>query len=285
MKVVQTVAELRSVIAEYRGKGSTIGFAPTMGFLHEGHLSLFDRAREECDTMVASIFVNPTQFGEGEDLDTYPRDVEGDLAKLEARGVDVAFLPSPGEMYPQGTPLVTINPGPMAEGLCGRHRPGHFPGVLTVVAKLFHMVQPDVAVFGRKDLQQGVLIRRMTEDLDLPIQVVLAPIVREDDGLAMSSRNANLDREARAQAVGISETLRAASEAFARGVTDVSALKQVVAEHLAGYPGLELQYAECVDPHTLAEVTGADGETVLAVAAFCAGVRLIDNRCLGDVNA
>jgi len=283
MKVVRTVAELRDAIAQRREEGKTIGFAPTMGFLHEGHLSLFDRARAECDVAVASIFVNPLQFGAGEDLDSYPRDLERDLAQAEARGVDVAFTPSVAEMYAAGPPLVTVSPGPMADGLCGRYRPGHFAGVLTVVAKLFHLVAPDVAVFGRKDFQQGVLIQRMTEDLNLSVRIVLAPTVREPDGLALSSRNAKLTAPERAQATGLFETLQDVAEAFASGVTEISSLQTRVRERMEGYPGLEVQYADFVSPDTLEAISVAGADTVLAIAAFCGKTRLIDNRRLGDV--
>jgi pantoate--beta-alanine ligase len=284
MKVIRTVAKLRAALDAHRERGRQIGFVPTMGSLHEGHLSLFDRAREECPIVVASIFVNPLQFGEGEDLDSYPRDLDGDLQKARTRGVDLAFVPSAQEMYPGGPPTVTVDPGPMAQRLCGPYRPGHFRGVLTVVAKLFQMVRPDVAVFGRKDLQQGVLVRRMTEDLNLPVRIVLAPIVREHDGLAMSSRNAFLVGEARAQAAGVSSTLRAVANVFADGVTDTAALRRAVDEHMDLLPGLDVQYADFVALDTLEEVSVADAETVLALAVLCGGTRLIDNRSLGAAN-
>jgi len=283
MKVVSTVEDLHAELAELRDQEKTVCLVPTMGLLHEGHLSLFDLARHECHAVVASIFVNPLQFGAGEDLDSYPMDLDRDLAEARERCVDVAFVPPVTEMYPQGTPLVTVSPGPMGDGLCGRYRPGHFGGVLTVVAKLFHMVRPDVAVFGRKDLQQGILIERMTQDLDLSVRIVLGPIIREHDGLAMSSRNAYLDGEARAQAIGIPTTLRAASAAFADDVTGVAELRAVVEESVRRFPGLDLQYAEFVAPDTLREVAVAESETVLAMAALCGGTRLIDNTALGDL--
>jgi pantoate--beta-alanine ligase len=282
MKVARTTTEFRRIIDQSRGRGETRALVPTMGYLHQGHLSLFERARRECGVVIASIFVNPLQFGASEDLESYPDDLGGDLEKAERSGVDIVFAPSTGEMYPRGNPLVTIDPGPMAQQLCGRYRPGHFVGVLTVVAKLFHLSRPDVAVFGRKDLQQGVLIRRMTEDLDIPIHIVLSPIVREADGLAMSSRNAFLGNEDRRQATGISGGLLAVSKAFAEGTTDPASLLGVLDEHLLQFPGLELQYAEFVSPESLEHVDTAGADTVLAVAAFCGGTRLIDNRSVGD---
>jgi pantoate--beta-alanine ligase len=188
-----------------------------MGYLHEGHLSLVDVAREQADRVAVSIFVNPLQFGPSEDLESYPRDEDRDLAALEARGADLVFVPSVDEMYPGGGAGVTVSPGPLEDRLCGAFRPGHFAGVLTVVAKLFGLFRPDVAVFGRKDFQQAVLIRHMVDDLDMGVQVVTAPIVREPDGLAMSSRNAYLSDRERSEAVGLHAALTAATALYARG--------------------------------------------------------------------
>src|SRR5437868_2913441 len=202
-----------------RARGRRIGFVPTMGFLHEGHLRLVDRARERADRVVMSIFVNPLQFGAGEDFATYPRDVDRDKQLASGRGVDGLFLPDAKAMYP-ADPLVRVLPGPMADGLEGAARPGHFGGVLTVVAKLFHMVAPDVAVFGRKDLQQGALIRRMVRDLDFPVEVIVAPTVREPDGLARSSRNRFLRPHDRERALAIVRSLRLVCEQFGRGDHD-----------------------------------------------------------------
>jgi len=277
MKVVRTVAELRAALDE----ADRLALVPTMGYLHEGHLALVGRAAAEADTVVASVYVNPLQFGPGEDLDTYPRDLEGDLQKLEAQGVDVAFTPSTEVMYPNGEPVVTVDPGPLADRLCGAHRPGHFRGVLTVVAKLFNMVSPDVAVFGRKDYQQGVLIRRMVRDLNLPIEVLLGPIVRESDGLALSSRNAYLSAEERGQALGLSRTIGSVRAAFARGQADAADLIAGARHTLADYPGLDPQYLEIVHPGTLEPVELADADSVVALAAFCGETRLIDNGRLG----
>jgi pantoate--beta-alanine ligase len=248
-----------------------------MGFLHEGHLSLVDRAGELADRVAVSLFVNPLQFGPSEDLAAYPRDETRDLTLLRERGADLVFAPSTAEMYPAGDPAVTVSPGALERRLCGAFRPGHFRGVLTVVAKLFGLVRPDVAVFGRKDFQQAVLIRRMAEDLDLGVRVETGPIVREPDGLAMSSRNVYLRPEERAQALGLHEGLSAALRLWASGETRCARLLDEVRRSVARRPMLALQYAEAVDPDTLGGREEAIPGTVLAVAAFCGTTRLIDN--------
>jgi pantoate--beta-alanine ligase len=248
-----------------------------MGYLHEGHLTLIDTAAGCADAVAASLFVNPLQFGPSEDLEAYPRDESRDLALMEGRGVSVVFAPSVEEMYPGGGVRVSVSPGPMAERLCGAYRPGHFAGVLTVVAKLFGLVRPDVAVFGRKDLQQAVLVRRMAADLDMGVRVVTTEILRESDGLAMSSRNAYLSMEERAQAVGLISSLRAAAAAYETGERGVRALLDVVDSTLTAYPLIQLQYAEVVDPDTLEPLTEAGSGAVVAMAAFCGSTRLIDN--------
>jgi pantoate--beta-alanine ligase len=248
-----------------------------MGYLHEGHLSLVDRSAGLADAVAVSLFVNPLQFGPSEDLDTYPRDEARDLELLEARGAELVFAPTVEEMYPAGSALVTVSPGPMGSRLCGAHRPGHFSGVLTVVAKLFGLFRPDVAVFGRKDFQQAVLIRRMVADLDLDVSVDAAPIVREADGLAMSSRNAYLSVEQRADAVGLVEGLRAARARYEGGERDTPALLDAARACIAERPLLELQYAELVDPETLGPLELARPGAVVALAAFCGTTRLIDN--------
>jgi pantoate--beta-alanine ligase len=248
-----------------------------MGYLHEGHLSLVDVGREAADAVVVSIFVNPLQFGPSEDLDAYPRDEDRDRALLAGRDADLVFIPGVDEMYPGGEPTVTIDPGPMARGLCGAHRPGHFRGVLTVVARLFGLFQPDTAVFGRKDYQQAVLIRRMARDLELGVEILLGPIVREADGLAMSSRNGYLNAEERAQATGLHDALVEAVERFRSGERSAAALAEGIRRRIHEHPLLECQYAELVDPSTLERVGRAEGGTVAAVAAFCGTTRLIDN--------
>ncbi|HZD03490.1 MAG TPA: pantoate--beta-alanine ligase, partial [Longimicrobiales bacterium] len=244
MIVARTRAELARGMAGLRSRPGRVALVPTMGYLHEGHLSLVDRAREEAGAVAVSIFVNPLQFGPSEDLDTYPRDEARDLDLLDSRGADLAFVPPAEEMYPDDEPVVTVDPGPMAEVLCGAWRPGHFRGVLTVVAKLFGLFRPDVGVFGRKDYQQGVLVRRMVRDLELGVEVVLAPVVREPDGLAMSSRNVYLSGEERGQAVELGRALHRAREAFAAGERDARRLEKRIRRHLEPYGLVELQYVE-----------------------------------------
>jgi pantoate--beta-alanine ligase len=280
MKLVRTRAEVRAATAAARGAGHSVGLVPTMGYLHEGHLSLVDRARDRAGCVAMSIFVNPLQFGPAEDLDRYPRDLERDLALAEGRGVDLVFAPSAAEMYPGGEPRVSVVADPSVENrLCGAARPGHFRGVLTVVAKLFGIFTPDVAVFGQKDLQQALLVRRMVADLDMPPEVDVAPIVREADGLAMSSRNVYLSPEERARALALRRAVEAAGALFASGETDGSALGDAAWSTLA-VPGVEVEYAEVVDPDTLAPVGRAFPGAVCAVAARVGKTRLIDNGIL-----
>jgi pantoate--beta-alanine ligase len=280
MKLVRTRAEVRAATAAARERGHRVGLVPTMGYLHEGHLSLVDRARERAGCVAMSIFVNPLQFGPAEDLDRYPRDLERDLALAEGRGVDLVFAPSAAEMYPGGEPLVSVVADPSLENrLCGAARPGHFRGVLTVVAKLFGIFTPDLAVFGQKDLQQALLIRRMAADLDMPVELDVAPIVREADGLALSSRNVYLSPEERARALSLHRAVEATRSLFASGETDGSALRDAAWSALA-VPGVEVEYAEVVDPATLAPVERALPGAVCAVAARVGKTRLIDNGIL-----
>ena len=277
MEVVRTRAALAPALERAREEGRRVGLVPTMGFLHEGHLSLVDRARAAADLAAVSIFVNPLQFGPGEDLETYPRDEARDLSLLEARGTDLVFVPATEEMYPSGPPVVTVSPGALERRLCGAFRPGHFRGVLTVVARLFGLFRPDLAVFGRKDFQQAVLIRRMVQDLELGVRVVTGPIARESDGLALSSRNAYLGPDERAQAPGIHEALAMARRLWEGGERRSERLLHEVRRTVGARPLLELQYAEAVDPASLDPVEEAVEGTVLAVAAFCGTTRLIDN--------
>ena len=288
MKRVATAAELRREVAERRGQlgsrgfgtgESDIAFVPTMGALHDGHLSLIDRARELAEVTVVSIFVNPTQFGPGEDFERYPRDLDRDADLTERQGADILFTPTVEEMYGVGDPRVRVVPGPLAQRLCGLARPDHFTGVLTVVAKLFGMVLPDVAVFGRKDFQQAVLIRSMVEELALPVRVEVSPIVRESDGLAMSSRNAYLSERDRERALSLSRGLCAAVEVFAHGESDPDRLKSRVRGTIRE-AGVEPEYVELVDPQGLDPVDrGAEG-SVMLVAARVGETRLIDNVVL-----
>ncbi len=277
MTILRTIPEVREHVAGARDAGATVALVPTMGYLHEGHLSLLDRARTEADRVVLSVFVNPLQFGPAEDLESYPRDLERDRRLAAERGADVVFAPPVEAMYPDGGPRVTVDPGPQAGRLCGVFRPGHFAGVLTVVAKLFGIVAPDVAVFGAKDYQQAVLVRRLVTDLDMPVRIALAPLVREPDGLAMSSRNALLGEAERADATALSRGLFAARTAFESGERDPARLVAHVSDAVAAAETMRLQYAELVDPETLESSPGARAGDVLAAAAFAGDTRLIDN--------
>jgi pantoate--beta-alanine ligase len=257
-----------------------MGLVPTMGYLHEGHLSLVRRAREECDHVVVSIFVNPTQFGPREDLSKYPRDLDRDLSLLEPLGVDLVWMPTAESMYPPGYQTWVEVEG-ITRPLEGSMRPGHFRGVTTVVAKLFNAVQPHKAYFGQKDAQQAAVIRQMTRDLNFPIEIVVCPIVREPDGLAMSSRNVYLDPEQRKAATVLSRSLRAAKEAYEKGERDAEKLRGKMKEVLAGEPLADVQYVSCADYDTLEELETVTGKALLSMAVFMGKTRLIDNVVLG----
>ena len=276
-----TIAGLRAELGARRARGQRIALVPTMGFLHDGHLSLVDRAREQCEVVVMSIFVNPLQFAPQEDLATYPRDLERDRTLAAARGVDILFVPDVFEMYPQREPLIQISAPRLTRNLCGRFRPGHFEGVLTVVAKLFNLVQPNIAIFGRKDLQQAVLIQRMVRDLDFPVRIDVAEITREPDGVAMSSRNVYLDSVQRGAAQALSRALRAASALFGTGERSAAALLEAAQRVLAAEPGVQLQYLELVAPDTLEPIETAQNGSALAVAGYVGRTRLIDNIIFG----
>lgn len=262
-----------------RARGRRIGFVATMGCLHEGHLRLVDRAKERADRVVLSIFVNPLQFGPREDFAAYPRDVARDRQLAAARGVDCLFLPDTQAMYP-AEPLVRIAPGAMADTLEGVARPGHFAGVLTVVAKLFHIVEPDVALFGRKDFQQAMLVRRLAADLDFGLEIEIAPTVRELDGLALSSRNTYLSGDERRSALALARALRAVEQAWRAGEADPKALQRRGREVLSA-PGVSPEYLELVDEQ-LRPVVRADARTVVVLAARVGATRLIDNVVLGE---
>jgi pantoate--beta-alanine ligase len=290
VKTVQKISELRREVAAGRARhgyadrrrgGPVVGLVPTMGYLHEGHLALVDRARQRTELVVLSVFVNPTQFSPGEDFDRYPRDLDRDAELAEHRGVELLFTPTVGEVYPEGNPLVRVVPRGMADRLCGAGRPGHFEGVLTVVAKLFGMVEPDVAVFGQKDYQQATLIRRMVRDLNMSVSIDVAPIVRDPDGLALSSRNAYLSDGERERALSLWQGLSAARAAFERGEQDGALLREAVRGPLAD-AGVEIEYVDLVDPDTLEPLASAAAGGVLAVAARVGSTRLIDNMLLGQ---
>jgi len=280
--VLRSKAEFRAALAEPRAERRTIGLVPTMGFLHEGHLSLLRAARRECDVVVMSLFVNPAQFGPGEDLDRYPRDEQRDLSLAEEEGVDLVFAPDAGEMYPQGFATAVEVGGELTRVLDGdpaRRGPGHFRGVATVVAKLFNAVGPDVAYFGQKDAQQAAVIRRMARDLDFPVRIEVLPTVREPDGLAMSSRNAYLDRQERERATALSRALATVErEAAVGSLADaLGAGRGVLAA-----AGVEPEYLEARDAETLEPVEELGGRPVLvAVAARIGAARLIDNVLIG----
>jgi pantoate--beta-alanine ligase len=274
-----TRAEVRAWTRAARAAGERTALVPTMGYLHEGHLSLMRLAREAADRVALSIFVNPLQFGPTEDLDRYPRDLERDLQLARDAGADLVFTPSVAEMYPGGEPWVVVLPERGADVLDGAARPGHFRGVLTVVAKLFGIFTPDVALFGQKDYQQLTLIRRMVADLDMGVQVLAAPIVREADGLAMSSRNTYLTPDQRRDALALHAALKRAEAAFAAGERDASAYRTILRQ--ADGPGVALEYAELVDPETLAPVQEVRDGTVAALAGRVGNTRLIDNTILG----
>jgi len=269
-----------------RARGRRVGFVPTMGALHEGHLRLVDRAKERTDRVVLSIFVNPLQFGPKEDFTKYPRDLARDRTLASERGVDCLFVPALEAVYPQ-EPLVRIASGPMADTLEGAARPGHFSGVLTVVVKLFHMVEPDVAVFGRKDFQQAMLVRRMAADLDFGLEVDIAPTVRELDGLALSSRNSYLDADQRRAALALSRALRAVEQAWRSGEADPKTLQRRGMQALMApgvalmAPGVSPGYLELVDEQ-LRPVARVDARTVVVIAAQVGATRLIDNVVLGE---
>lgn len=290
MTTVVTIEELRREVASARARlGSAgpgageavVGLVPTMGYLHEGHLALVDRARQHTRLVVLSLFVNPTQFAPTEDFERYPRDLVRDAELAEQRGVELLFTPSVEEVYPEGEPKVTVVPGTLAGRLCGASRPGHFQGVLTVVAKLFGMVQPDVAVFGQKDYQQATLVRRMVRDLNIPVRIEVAPIVRAEDGLALSSRNMYLSEEERVRARSLSAGLLVAHADFGEGVVDAARLKSRV-RSIMGASDVEPEYVELVHPDTLEPLAEAVAGAVLAVAARVGETRLIDNVILGQ---
>jgi len=283
--VVRTPDEVRAACDAARARGDKVGFVPTMGALHEGHLALVDEARRRASFAVVSIFVNPTQFGPNEDFARYPRDLDGDVARLAPRGVNLVFAPEPNAMYPVGDET-RVRVAALAAPLCGVFRPGHFEGVATVVTKLLALVGPGVAVFGRKDYQQLAIIRRVVQDLFLPVEVVGAPIVREADGVAMSSRNAYLSADERARARALSRALAVAHAAYAQGERRGSAIRAAALSVVA--PAVDrIDYVDVADPDTLASLAdeGAaplGGRALVAIAAHIGKTRLIDNSVLGE---
>ncbi len=278
MMLASTFAELQNARRLLDG---TLGLVPTMGYLHDGHLSLAHRSRQECSFTAVSIFVNPTQFGPNEDLSKYPRDLERDLHLLESIGVDLVWTPTPEIMYPPGY-QTWVQVEEMTQPLEGAMRPGHFRGVTTVVAKLFNAVRPDKAYFGQKDAQQAAVIRQMVKDLNFPLEVVVCPTVREPDGLAMSSRNVYLDPRQRKAAAVLYRALTAARAAFEQGERDAGKLRGILQATIAAEPLASLQYVSCSDYDTLQELDWISGKALLSMAVFFGKTRLIDNIVLGE---
>lgn len=279
MRIAKARAEMRELAEAWRRDGKTIGLVPTMGALHEGHLALLRRCRAENGVSVMSLFVNPTQFGKGEDYATYPRDFAGDLAKAQEAGVDAIYAPEAGDMYPDGY-ATYVEVERLTEGMCGAFRPSHFRGVATVVAKLFNAVRPHRAYFGQKDYQQSVVIGRMVADLDMGIEIIVLPTVRDPDGLALSSRNVNLSPEERRAALSLSRSLRWAEEQVRKGERDANVLAKGMEEIIGREPLVTLQYAVIADADSLAAVPRIEGPAVIALAAKVGRTRLIDNTLI-----
>ncbi len=276
MEIIKTVNLMQQASDAIRMGGESLALVPTMGFLHEGHLTLMRAGKEHCDRLVVSLFVNPTQFGPNEDFEAYPRDTEGDLKKAEAAGADMVFMPSPAEMYPQGAQTSVVVKD-LPNHLCGLSRPGHFDGVTTVVAKLFNIVKPHVAVFGQKDYQQLAVISRMVMDLDMDIQIIGAPTVREADGLAMSSRNSYLTSEERKSALSLKKSLDLAEHLFNEGEKNAQVVKDFVQSYILEHPHTEIDYISLCDPITLDDVNILSEGTLMALAVRVGKTRLIDN--------
>jgi pantoate--beta-alanine ligase len=280
MKILSSATDARSAVRAAKQQGKVVGFVPTMGALHAGHISLVKAAKSRCDFVAASIFVNPTQFGPNEDLARYPRTFEADREKLQAEGVDLLFAPSVEEMYPAGAVTFVIVQG-ISDRLDGRSRPGHFHGVSTVVAKLFNIIEPDVAFFGQKDAAQAAIIKRMVRDLMFPVEIVVQPIVREADGLALSSRNVYLSPEERAQALILSRSLSEVEARYRAGERNSAKLIEIARKAFASQPTVRVDYIEIVDPETLEAVPRVEPGSLVALAAFVGATRLIDNLLLG----
>ncbi|QDT47631.1 Pantoate-beta-alanine ligase [Symmachiella dynata] len=279
MNIAKSIVDVRAAVAAARGAGKKIGLVPTMGALHEGHLSLMRAAREECDYLVVSIFVNPTQFSPHEDLDRYPRPIEEDLRGCGDEGVDLVFHPDVATIYPAGDQTI-VEAVELSTIVEGAHRPGHFRGVTTVVLKLLNIVAPDVAYFGRKDYQQQLIIRQMCRDLALPVEIATCPTIREADGLALSSRNRYLSESERETALSLSQCLQFACDRVAAGETDLTALRQEMVQRMQQTPGVELDYATILDAETLSEDAQPTARLVALIAARVGTTRLIDNMVI-----
>ena len=281
MKVFRTVKEMQAFATELKKEGKVIGLVPTMGALHEGHLTLMRAAKAKCDFVIASVFVNPTQFGPTEDFDAYPRRFEEDCKKLESVGVDAVFHPEASEMYPKGYCTYVTVDGDITHKLCGAQRPIHFRGVATVVTKLMNITRADEAFFGQKDAQQVVVVRRFVSDLNIPIHINMVPIVREESGLARSSRNAYMSADEKAKAVILSQSLKKAKAAFEAGEKDVETLKKIVRDNLETEPLATIDYVDLFSFPALEPITTVNDESLLAIAVKIGKTRLIDNVILG----
>lgn len=277
MIIVDKINHLRNKIKEEKLKGKKIGFVPTMGYLHEGHLSLIRKAKSENDIVVCSIFVNPTQFGPNEDLDKYPRDFERDKSLLIKEKCDILFYPSTQEMYPNGF-FTKVSLNILTDKLCGKSRPGHFDGVATVVTKLLNIVTPDNAYFGLKDYQQFLVIKRVVSDLNIDTNIVGCPIVREKDGLALSSRNVYLTEEQRESALSLNKSFRLVEQLLSNGVKDPNIIKKEIANYIEGFPFTKIDYVEIVHPETLENIEYITSNFLVALAVFVGEARLIDNK-------
>lgn len=277
MKIFRSIQELKDYLRPQQYSGKSIGFVPTMGYLHQGHLSLLENSVKENDLTVLSIFVNPTQFAPTEDLEAYPRDEKRDVELAEKVGADIAFIPSVEEMYKNR--LTTVSVAELTKGLCGRSRPTHFDGVTTVVCKLFNIVHPDRAYFGQKDAQQAIVLMKMVEDLDMDVQLKVCPIIREADGLAMSSRNVYLNEKERSEATMLRKSLLEAEEAFKNGKTDTKSLKEIIIDKIKQTSGT-VDYVEIIDFKTLQAIENIQGKTLIAIAVKFENARLIDNIIL-----
>lgn len=282
IKIVKTVAEVRALVKSAKKAGKTVGLVPTMGYLHEGHKSLIDRAVSENDFVVVSDFVNPTQFGPNEDFESYPRDINKDAELCEMAGADVIFNPEPEEMY--NNQLTGVTMSEITKHLCGASRPTHFNGVCQVVAKLFNIVTPDRAYFGEKDAQQLMVIRKMVEDLNFDIEIVGCPIIREDDGLAKSSRNTYLNSEERQAALCLSRSLKNARKLIEDGEKDADVIRKVIREEIEKEPLARIDYVEVVDLNTLAPTDKISGGILTAIAVYIGKTRLIDNFIIEGVD-
>jgi len=281
MNIISDPSDMQKKALALRRAGKRIGLVPTMGFLHEGHLSLIKLARHQADVVVLSIFVNPTQFGPHEDFDRYPRNFERDRALCEAAGVDIIFNPEPQAMYPEGY-SVYLEENMLARGLCGASRPGHFRGVLTVVAKLFNLALPDAAVFGQKDAQQARLIRQMARDLNFPVTIVVAPIIRESDGLAMSSRNTHLTPAERREALCLQQALQTARRLYREGERDACQIIAAMEAGIGQFPAARVDYIKIVDAETLQPIVTLNAPVLVALAVYIGRTRLIDNLILPE---